>query len=286
MLAARRAGRRRLLVHLPTGAGKTVIFSHLAQARAAAGAGARPPRGAADAGPREAANARSGGAAVVAIERGALRASADAQVLVCSIRSLHEERLAKRAARARRGAHRLRRVPPRGRRGQPARAAPARRLRADLRRARCSASPPRPSRGDGQGLDEVFEEIVYSRALPELIEDGFLAPLRGYRISTTADLRQLSPDGPRLRRGAAGRGRRHRGAQRAGRAVDPGAGARSADDRVLRDGEPRPPPGPRAERARRSRRHRPRRHAGRGARAGPAPTSARGASRSSRTWAC
>ena len=31
VLAARRAGKRRLLVHLPTGAGKTVIFSHLAQ---------------------------------------------------------------------------------------------------------------------------------------------------------------------------------------------------------------------------------------------------------------
>ena len=31
VLAARRAGRRRLLVHLPTGAGKTVIFSHLAK---------------------------------------------------------------------------------------------------------------------------------------------------------------------------------------------------------------------------------------------------------------
>ena len=31
VLAARRAGKRRLLVHLPTGAGKTVIFAHLAQ---------------------------------------------------------------------------------------------------------------------------------------------------------------------------------------------------------------------------------------------------------------
>ncbi len=48
------------------------------------------------------------------------------------------------------------------------------------------------SRGDGQGLEQVFEEIVYSRALPDLIEDGFLAPLRGYRIATSADLRQLS----------------------------------------------------------------------------------------------
>ena len=51
------------------------------------------------------------------------------------------------------------------------------------------------ARGDGQGLDEVFEEVVYTRALPELIDDGYLAPLRGFRISTTADLRKLSPAG-------------------------------------------------------------------------------------------
>ena len=45
------------------------------------------------------------------------------------------------------------------------------------------------ARGDGKGLDKVFERIVYSRALPEMIEDGYLAPLRGFRVSTTADLR-------------------------------------------------------------------------------------------------
>ena len=51
------------------------------------------------------------------------------------------------------------------------------------------------ARGDGKGLDNVFEGIVYTRTLPELIDDGYLAPLRGFRISTAADLRKLSPAG-------------------------------------------------------------------------------------------
>jgi hypothetical protein len=44
-------------------------------------------------------------------------------------------------------------------------------------------------------LDAVFEKIVYSRTLPEMIGDGYLSPLRGYRISTTADLSRLSAGG-------------------------------------------------------------------------------------------
>src|SRR4029078_5382876 len=51
------------------------------------------------------------------------------------------------------------------------------------------------ARGDGQGLDTVFERIVYSRTLPDLIDAGFLAPLKGYRIATAADLTRLSSGG-------------------------------------------------------------------------------------------
>ena len=97
VLAARRAGKRRLLVHLPTGAGKTVIFSHLARlARRQVLVLAHREELLTQA--RDKLQRALGGAAgvpVVAIERGALRASPDARVLVCSIRSLHEERLAK-----------------------------------------------------------------------------------------------------------------------------------------------------------------------------------------------
>jgi superfamily II DNA or RNA helicase len=190
VLAARRAGKRRLLVHLPTGAGKTVIFSHLARlAKRQVLVLAHREELLTQA--RDKLERALGGAAVVAIERGALRASPSAQVLVCSIRSLHEERLARvmrgrdigliiydecHHATADDNLRVLRQL------GvfEPAFAGTLLGFTATT------------ARGDGQGLDDVFEQIVYSRALPELIDDGFLAPLRGYRISTGADLRQLS----------------------------------------------------------------------------------------------
>lgn len=193
VLAARRAGKRRLLVHLPTGAGKTVIFSQLARlAKRQVLVLAHREELLEQA--REKLQRALGDAAVVAIERGATRAPANARVLVCSIRSLHEERLAKVMCGRDVGLIVY---------DECHHAAAADNLRV-LRQL--GAFEPgftgtllgftaTTSRGDGQGLDEVFEEIVYSRSLPELIEDGFLAPLRGYRISTTADLRQLSATG-------------------------------------------------------------------------------------------
>ena len=48
-----------------------------------------------------------------------------------------------------------------------------------------------PKRGDGQGLDAVFEEIVYSRNLPEMIESGYLSPIAGYRVETEVDLSKV-----------------------------------------------------------------------------------------------
>jgi hypothetical protein len=51
------------------------------------------------------------------------------------------------------------------------------------------------ARGDGKGLDDVFEEIVYARTLPEMIHDGYLVPLRGYRVATSADLTRLTSRG-------------------------------------------------------------------------------------------
>jgi len=193
VLAARRAGKRRLLVHLPTGAGKTVIFSHLARlARRQVLVLAHREELLTQARDKlQRALGGAAGAAAVAIEQGALRAPPDARVLVCSIRSLHEARLASVM---------------RGRDvglivyDECHHAAAEDNLR--VLRTLGVFEPSftgtllgftaTTARGDGQGLDQVFEEIVYSRALPELIEDGFLAPLRGYRIATSADLRQLS----------------------------------------------------------------------------------------------
>ncbi|MHC4885846.1 MAG: DEAD/DEAH box helicase, partial [Planctomycetota bacterium] len=48
-----------------------------------------------------------------------------------------------------------------------------------------------PRRGDGQGLNEVFEEIIFSRTLPEMVEEGYLAPVAGMRVETEIDLRGI-----------------------------------------------------------------------------------------------
>ncbi len=131
---------------------------------------------------------------VVAIERGAERAPRDAKVLVCSIRSLHEKRLGRVLEGRDFGLVIY---------DECHHAAAEDNLRV-LRQL--GAFDPQwtgtllgftatTERGDGKGLDEVFERIVYARSLPEMIGDGFLAPLRGFRVSTAADLRGLSSKG-------------------------------------------------------------------------------------------
>ena len=48
-----------------------------------------------------------------------------------------------------------------------------------------------PKRGDGVGLDAVFEEIVFAKSLPEMIQTGFLSPVAGYRVETDVDLTRV-----------------------------------------------------------------------------------------------
>ena len=50
-----------------------------------------------------------------------------------------------------------------------------------------------------RGLHAVFERIVYTRTLPEMIDDGYLVPLRGFRVATSADLTRLAPGGQDFR---------------------------------------------------------------------------------------
>lgn len=45
-----------------------------------------------------------------------------------------------------------------------------------------------PSRGDGIGLDCVFEQITYQKSIVELMADGYLADLRGIHIKTHSNL--------------------------------------------------------------------------------------------------
>jgi superfamily II DNA or RNA helicase len=45
---------------------------------------------------------------------------------------------------------------------------------------------------DGIGLHQVFDRLSYRITLPELIQQGYLAPLRGYRIHTQISLDQIA----------------------------------------------------------------------------------------------
>ncbi len=193
VLAARRSGVRRMVVCLPTGAGKTVIFSHLARlARRQVLVLAHREELLGQA--REKLERAMEGAAVVSVERGAEQASRDAKVLVCSIRSLHEKRLARvlegrdfglviydecHHAAAEDNLRVLRTLGA---------------FDADWNGTLLGFTAT-TARGDGKGLDSIFDRIVYSRTLPEMIEDGYLSRLRGFRISTNADLTRLSSSG-------------------------------------------------------------------------------------------
>lgn len=45
-----------------------------------------------------------------------------------------------------------------------------------------------PFRSDGVDLAAIFDEIVYRAAMPEMIDSGWLVPIRGYRVSTGVDI--------------------------------------------------------------------------------------------------
>ncbi|HEU4403915.1 MAG TPA: DEAD/DEAH box helicase [Polyangiaceae bacterium] len=193
VLAARRAGLRRLAVCLPTGAGKTVIFAHLARlARRQVLVLAHREELLGQA--REKIERAMAGEAVVAIERGAERAGPGAKVLVCSIRSLHEGRLGRVMAGRDVGLVIY---------DECHHAAAEDNLR--VLRQLGVFEPDWPGtllgftatteRGDGKGLDTVFERIAYARTLPEMIADGYLARLRGFRVATGADLSRASGGG-------------------------------------------------------------------------------------------
>ncbi len=193
VVAARRAGTKRMVVCLPTGAGKTVIFSHLARlARKQVLVLAHREELLGQA--KDKLERALDGTRVVALERGAERAAGDAKVLVASLRSLHEQRLAHvldgrdfglviydecHHAAADDNLRILRQL-----------GAFERSWEGTLLGFTATTA-----RGDGKGLDQVFERIVYTRTLPELIDDGYLSPLKGFRINTDADLTRITSGG-------------------------------------------------------------------------------------------
>jgi superfamily II DNA or RNA helicase len=193
VIDARRAGIRRMLVCLPTGAGKTVVFSHLARlAKRDVLVLAHREELLEQA--REKLDRALGGSRVVAIEQGERRAPKEASVVCCSVRSLREDRLARLVAERDLGLVVY---------DECHHAAADDNLRVLRQLGAFDADftgtllgfTATTQRGDGRGLDEVFERIVYQRSLVEMIDDGYLAPLRGVRVSTSADLTRLSSSG-------------------------------------------------------------------------------------------
>ncbi len=206
VLTARRRGVRRMVVCLPTGAGKTVIFSELARL-------ARRPvlvlahRRELITQAHDKLCRALGDEGAVGVEQGDTTASPHARVVVASIRSLRPERLARLIADRPASSERTTAGGSSGMGGfglvvydecHHAAAADNKRVL----RALGAFDPDwsgtllgltaTTARGDGRGLDEVFQEIVYTRSIGRMVSDGYLAPLRGYRIATAADLRGVS----------------------------------------------------------------------------------------------
>jgi ATP-dependent helicase IRC3 len=193
VMDARRRGIKRMLICLPTGAGKTVVFSRLA-ALAKRQVMVLAHREELLTQAKDKLQRTLGEGVVVAIEQGNQRAPRDAHVIVCSIRSLHEERLGKVMMGRDIGLIIY----------DECHHAPAEDNKRVLTQIGCF-EPDWPgtllgftattTRGDGMGLDKIFEEIVYSKTLPEMIEDDYLVRLRGIRISTATDLSHLTERG-------------------------------------------------------------------------------------------
>lgn len=190
---ARVRGLKRALICLPTGAGKTVIFSELAQ-RAQGDVIVLAHREELLQQAKDKLERALQGRALVDIEQGPNQASPEARVVVCSIRSLREERLA-RLMHRRKVALVIY--------DECHHAAAEDNMR--VMRQLGVFEPDFPGilvgftattkRGDGKGLDGVFDEIIFERDVHFLIEQKYLVPLKGYRIATQADLSRVGGRG-------------------------------------------------------------------------------------------
>lgn len=170
--AAFAAGRRRTLVVLPTGCGKTIVFSEVS--RRVVERGRRVLVLAHRGELLEQAAAKLAAVGVdAAIEKAERRAGA-APVVVASVQTMKGRRLATWAP----DAFGLVVI-------DEAHHAPAAGYRALLDHfaaARVLGVTATPDRLDGQGLGEVFESVAYRLELRQAIRDGWLAPLRARRV--------------------------------------------------------------------------------------------------------
>lgn len=183
IVAAEARGIRHQLISLPTGAGKTIIFTHIPSHRpnslpmlvlahreelldqAAAKIRAQHPD------------------LVVEIEAGAQSASLEADIVIGSVPTLGRAGSA-RLERYHRHHFNVVVVDE----AHHAAAESYRRVLDHFNAALRVGVTATPRRGDNLGLNEVFQEITYSKTTQQLIEEGFLADLVGYRFMSDVDL--------------------------------------------------------------------------------------------------
>jgi superfamily II DNA or RNA helicase len=48
-----------------------------------------------------------------------------------------------------------------------------------------------PSRNDNKGLDTIYDKVTFNYGIIQAIKEGYLAPIRAFRINTTTDLTQV-----------------------------------------------------------------------------------------------
>ena len=188
-IQARREGLRRLLICLPTGAGKTVIFSELCRL-ATQNVLVLAHREELLFQARSKIAQMTDNKIKISIEQGDIHSPSDAKVVVASIRSLRSSRLQALQKRHDFGliiydeCHH-------------AAADDNKRVLEELGAFDADWAgtligfTATTKRADGIGLDKVFEAIVYDRSVLDMIKEGYLAPLRGYRINTSAELNNL-----------------------------------------------------------------------------------------------
>ena len=189
IIQARKDGFKRLLICLPTGAGKTVVFSELCRLA---------KRNVLVLAHREELLSQSkskialmtDNQVTIGIEQGDSTCQSDCKVVIASIRSLREDRLQRLISQFNFGliiydeCHH-------------SAADDNMRVLEQLGVYQTDWTgtligfTATPSRADGIGLDRVFETIVYDRNILDMIREGYLVPLKGYRINTQAQLENL-----------------------------------------------------------------------------------------------